>query len=249
MTYYNLIFDEYIYIILLTMRDNNKFLKSRGLKILLMLLAIDFALLWLSWNFAFSIFYIDAEHNIPTIYQGSKLIIAAAILVGYFVFSRLIDKSRKFFLVMPLAFALFYLGVDEIGQIHENLPHYLNEFEFFNIQGILDSLKAGGYNSTDWLIIFFPAAILFIVYIALLVRKFLSEWKYRTILPILGTICFMFVFLVEYINTSGIELEQSYKLLLHLEEGLEMFGASFFMTFSMLLCRYVMVKLQGLLAK
>ncbi len=101
------------------------FFEKNKIAFLLLLLFLDFFVLLLGYVFGDkAIFNLDIESNLPTIYQGVKIILVSFLTFDIFLFTK--NKSKYFWLFLSVAF--LFLGMDEIGQIHENLPTFLNEF-------------------------------------------------------------------------------------------------------------------------
>jgi hypothetical protein len=205
--------------------------------LLISIILLDIVLLSLSWNnYEYRLFNIDTESNLPTLYQGFKIISVALLLFGYFSFESQKDFKKSLFLI-PLIFSFTFLAVDEIGQIHEQLPYMFLEFLGKNVDEVNMSILENGFQSwATWLIFYIPIFFMFYGYLFFLIKKFFNDWKSIIWLPVLGSLFFLVVLYIEYIGTN-IEIfsDEKYKYFTHLEEGAEKIGVSFFWVFAFVL--------------
>lgn len=183
----------------------------------------------------FSMFNLDYEQNLPTIYQSIKLIIIGFILfLIAIVFKTL--KSKVQYLWGSLATLFVFLGLDEVGQLHENLPAKLQELNPSSSVSYMEAFKSNGFDSSDWLLFYIPVFILAGIIMVQFLKSLYSENRRLFIVFMIGTLLFFMVPLVELVNTSPTnELnQQRHWDLIILEESLEMLGASTFLAFTSL---------------
>lgn len=66
------------------------------------------------------LFLFDRENNLPTLFSGVQLAIAAllALAIAYFVRSQKTGKARPWFII---AAVLSYLGIDDMASIHDHI--------------------------------------------------------------------------------------------------------------------------------
>ena len=182
-----------------------------------------------SWNgWYYSMFNLDIEHNLPTLYQGIKYFVVAGFCWGLTYYYRLLrDASRKRFWLL-LALALSWFGLDELGMLHEFLlDHYL--VELFPAWDAFQrsEVYARGYAlyASRWIITYAALGLLLLplgIYWANLGRKLYG----RKLWPLLGAFLTLIVVVgVEYYGTSGID-PQYYNRVITIEEGLEMLAVS-----------------------
>lgn len=196
---------------------------SRSLKILL---AIDIAFLILHIIPTGSEFNLDAEYNWPTLYQTLKLVSVGLINLAIFFKVRRVHAFPALF----LGSVFLFLGADEWFQIHESIGVTFREW-------LANSLQLE-FNFAEWILIYLP-----LMFIALAIFYF--AWRRLKVdirqfripssrLFIAAVICFAFVPLAELIGTWNWNFDAPYySLIVMVEEGLEMVGASLFIAFSL----------------
>ncbi len=210
-------------------------MKKKHIKyILLTLVVIDLLLLALSFLFpTMSFFNIDMESNLPTIYQGLKLILigSSSLLILLLLPIASIKLERFFWLFW--SFMFFFLGVDELTQLHENIQTYVRELTGQGSVVYEEVFTDLGYSSTPWLLYYMFFFILSTFFIVFAARKLKDLDKSSKLFLAIGWVLFLSVLLVEYINTKeGIMFGPSYLILVSIEELLEMVGASFLFVFT-----------------
>lgn len=214
---------------------NKEFFK-KSKNILLLSITID--VLLIVFHIIFSgnyLFNLDAEFNIPTIYQGLKLISIGilALMIILKIYSKKESLIKSWFWIFWSGMFLF-LGIDEIGQVHENVSEFMKKLLGTGAVDYESSLVELGYSSTTWLPYY---AILFVIataIVAFFVKKEYVKNKKNTKILIIGWLLLLAVIVVEYINTmTAIMFQQGYGSLVVLEESLEMFGASFLLLFTL----------------
>ena len=210
-------------------------MKKKHIKyILLTLVVIDLLLLALSFLFpTMSFFNIDMESNLPTIYQGLKLILigSSSLLILLLLPIASIKLERFFWLFW--FFMFFFLGVDELTQLHENIQTYVRELTGQGSIIYEEVFTDLGYSSTPWLLYYMFFFILSTFFIVFAARKLKDLDKSSKLFLAIGWVLCLSVLLVEYINTKeGIMFGPSYLILVSIEELLEMVGASFLFVFT-----------------
>lgn len=204
--------------------------------IILVLLTIDVLLVVFHIIFPGNyLFNLDFEFNVPTIYQGLKLIsigILAIMIIWEIYFKKESIIKSWFWIFWSMMF--LFLGVDEIGQIHENISGYMKKILGTGAVDYESSLVELGYSSTTWLPYYAILFVISTVIVAFFVKKEYVKNKKNTKILIIGWLLLLGVIVVEYINTmTAIMFQQGYGSLVVLEESLEMFGASFLLLFTL----------------
>lgn len=229
---------------------SEKWFQKNKISFLLIVLFLDFLVLLLAYFFGEkSFFNLDIESNLPTLYQGLKIILISFISFDLFFLTK--GKNKYFWLF--LSFVFLFLGLDEVGQIHENIPTFLNEFfSKSSVQNPYDYVNQFGYQSTTWLPYYIPFILAFFVIVGIfLIRFFKNNWK-RASFFILGVSFLVLSLFVEYVNTKPhIMFQEGYYTYVFWEEAFEIFGISFILYFAYLFFRESVeqLKLQNSLAK
>jgi hypothetical protein len=113
------------------------------------------------FNDYLSLFFLDSENNIPSVYSSFTLLLSSALL-GVIAAVRLQERDRFGRHWKWMAIIFFYLSIDELASIHE-----------LTINPLRQSLKAGGLLYYTWVV---PAALLVIIF-------FLAYLKFLQALP------------------------------------------------------------------
>ncbi len=178
-----------------------------------------------------SFFNLDRESNLPTVYQGLKLL-----TFGYYFLARANQfwrgkpfQANWLFWILPAAMFIF-LGVDELAMIHENIPNFVGEINAEFNQGVIDEAAELGYRSAPWVIYYLPFIVLvaFPVFIfegLVLLRK-LHVKKIYIFMFLLGVAQLASVPVLEATNTTWLLSPEDYNYSMALEEGFEMLGVS-----------------------
>lgn len=200
--------------------------------ILLFLLALDITFVALHILLSEKgLFNLDFEGKLPTVYQSSKLILVANMSILIIILNRLgyVCKKEIFWIFWFLVF--FVLGVDELGQIHENISLYIKEILGSGVVEYESSVVEMGYESTPWLLYYSLIFIGTTAFLGFFLKDFLKEKFFWSL--VLGWVLFLAVPVVEYFNTMpGVMFAEGYDQLVILEEFLEMAGASFLFAFT-----------------
>ncbi|PKN02717.1 hypothetical protein CVU76_01635 [Candidatus Dojkabacteria bacterium HGW-Dojkabacteria-1] len=140
---------------------NKEFFKKYKLPLLLIGIDILLTVIYISTRGTIKFFNLDTENNIPTVYQTIKLL-ALSFFLYIFAKENIKEKTNKItklaLYTFPVAF--FFLALDEIGQIHENLKPQLAQILPF-INDIYSFARSLGYNSADWVLLYSPAILFF----------------------------------------------------------------------------------------
>jgi hypothetical protein len=212
-------------------------------KLLIIVIIFDFVivLFHLILGHTHLFFNLDSEQNLPTIYQGAKLIVISTLIFTHIYL--LAYAKNKFdwkptLIWLPFYAIFLFLGIDELSQFHESFTKRVVAVGSEPIDYYVSFFDRLGFNSATWLLIYIPMFLLFIGYIYLFLRALLKNYRKETIFLGLGAIMFLFVPVLEYINTSGEFLGTAkYESLMILEETSEMIGATFFLYFSWAMLR------------
>lgn len=208
---------------------------KKGKNLLYLFLFLDILIISLHFIFRGKVaFNLDLESNLPTVYQGSKLILLAClsflILILTFLKKRSIGKE-KFWIFLGLMG--FFIGVDELGQIHENISGYMKEIlgiSALNYELILAEL---GYSSAPWLPYYIGFFIIATIIVASSIKKFYQWNSKATWLLIVGWLLFLGVPVMEFVNTlPNIMFQEGYEILSVIEESFEMIGTTFVLAFT-----------------
>lgn len=140
---------------------NKEFFKKYKLPLILIGTDILLTLIYISTRGTIKLFNLDTENNIPTVYQTVKLL-ALSFFLYIFAKENIKEKTSKIVKLALYSFpiAFFFLALDEIGQIHENLKPQLVEILPF-INDIYSLARSLGYNSADWVLLYSPAILFF----------------------------------------------------------------------------------------
>lgn len=185
-------------------------------------------LLHLSFGHVSSFVHLDFEHNLPTLYQSAKLTGAGTIAALVLWQLWLMERIRKSDLIFYGFFAagFIFLGLDELGQLHEYIDFFIREVrpEYANAQ--LDLAESIGYYSSTWMLYYTPiliAAAVYFVYAAKYVWQRLSNQKCAYLTMIFF---FMVTLVFELISNQGQTDPQLYQIYITIEETAEMLGAT-----------------------
>jgi len=207
-----------------------KWIQKNKITFLLIIILLDFCILFLGYFFGEkNLFNLDIESNLPTLYQGLKIILVSFLSFDLFLLTK--EKNKYFWLF--LSFAFLFLGLDEVGQIHENIPTFLNEIFFkSSIPNPYDYVSQFGYQSTTWLPYYIPFLLTFFVIVGVfLIRFFKNYWK-KAVIFVSGVFLLVLSLFVEYVNTKPhIMFQQGYNTYVFWEEAFEILGISLILYF------------------
>lgn len=190
----------------------------------LLLLDLIIVLLHLLFGKNYPFFNVDFEQNLPTWYQSLKLLLFAT-LFFIFGFSKHIKLRLKSF-ILPLAFFLAVLGLDELLQIHENIYRIFEHIDWLQPSKVVDTSLRMGYRSSLWLLYYLPFIAIFILWIGYWFRYFQTRMKSNVRIIAFSGFCFLLVFLTEILSSTGLYWDNTYYFLITLEELGEMLLAS-----------------------
>lgn len=169
-------------------------------------------------------FHLDFEQNLPTIYQSFKLIIFGII---FFVFG--LKKSIKLDIksfILPLSLVLFFLGLDELLQIHENIYRIFEFFDLLHPSKIVEASMKMGYKSSLWILYYLPFIFIFVFWSGYWLRYFQSKMKMNVWILIVSSLSLFCILLAEILSSTGSFTESTYFWLITIEETAEMLLAS-----------------------
>lgn len=196
---------------------------------------VIFDLLFVILHFYFvnySLFNLDKESNLPTVYQGLKLLFfGGSIFFGLFYIG--FEKLRKVvpikdLIIYSLSSLFFiYLGMDEVSMIHERVSNYVYEFNQSFSAVIIQSAVDSGYQGALWIIYYLPIIVFVITPIVFsYIYYVFCKNKLNALMIVLGYFILLGVPIVEIINTRRAYEFVELMNWIAIEEGLEMFGVS-----------------------
>jgi hypothetical protein len=198
--------------------------------LILILLVLDFSILLLHIFFGYNkygFFNLDSERNLPTLYQGLKILI-----FGYLFFfiwlsmAKTLNRLGNLFAIS--VFSLFlYLGYDEVNQIHEGVPAYIERFLPNFHENVLKFTDSISYNGAIWIIYYIPIIILVgLPIMSFQIYYLIKKIKWKTLVGFVGIIFLFSIPLIEFLNTSSTLSGDEYNLWVSLEETVEMTSVS-----------------------
>ena len=167
---------------------------------------------------------LDQENNFPTYYQSIKLLVFGL----YLLYKSYKDKYNSWFLWVA-SIIFIYISVDETLMIHEDFPEYANHLIPATAYNFRMWLEGMGYTGVIW--IFYAMGLIllsspFLIYELIYLIKNYKYNKLSSIMIFLGTLLFLAVLFVEGYATSGVLSREEYNLMVMIEEGSELVGAS-----------------------
>lgn len=219
--------------------------------IIIAFFVLDIALVILHFSYGQQINYfnIDLEKNLPTLYQGFKLIVISSVIAAILVIIYLNQKSLRFdkLALVPYWLSFVYLALDELAEVHENFPEVITQLGGDAVTSYPKLFVSFGFTSAQWLLFFIPFMAVALVYLLYIARYLYKQNTGRIYILVLAIICFTLVPIIEYWNTSNITNTYSFNernSLVVLEEYMEMLGATLFLTFNLILLRAYMNKIR-----
>jgi hypothetical protein len=218
--------------------------------IVVFVLDIIFVVLHFLYGQQVTFLNLDVERNIPTLYQGFKLIFISSLIAATWAITykaQNVSWLQRFILV-PYWFMFAYLALDELGQAHEGIAEVLfNRSGIRVIESFREFFVSLGFNAAPWLLFFIPIAALAVAYMISLAKYFYNQQTGKIYILALAILCFALVPVIEYWDTS--KVSYSYRanvqnILLAAEEYLEMLGATLFLAFNLFLLRDKLFKLR-----
>lgn len=167
--------------------------------------------------------HLDIEYNIPTLFAGLQVLLVALVSAQIFFRERSCLKNiapgHWIWLVLSASFA--YLAIDDVAQIHERVFRH-EARDLLPPDSIWISLM-------PWQIIFGPfLALVGITLIVVILTRF-SQRK-RLFLPaVLAISCWALAVVFEGLSKPFFMVQNWYGLGILVEEGLELFGGTFFL--------------------
>lgn len=199
-------------------------------KIILLVVIFDLIILGLHLMFGHvsSFFDLDFEHNLPTIYQSAKLLVVGslAFMVGWqlWVLGRIKRADLLFYGFFAAGFV--FLGLDELGQIHEHVDFFVREMRPEYADAQLELAESLGYYSSTWMLYYTPifvAAAVWFVYAWRYLGRYLPNQRLSFGLM---TGFFVMVIIFEFVSNQGHIDPFLYWIYITIEETAEMLGAT-----------------------
>lgn len=206
-----------------------QFLKNAHVLLFFILADLLFVLLHLTFGQFYNFFNLDIEHNLPTIYQGIKLLLTTYILIEIW---KVVSKNKIFskikrIIILLITFVFGFLAIDELAQIHENFPLFLAEMNYGlvnNYEGFFDQMF--NFHSAEWVLFYIPIFLIFFAIMMIFIKNFSAILGKRIVYIALGILFMFIVPVIEILNTSGNYPAFVIDNLVILEEFLEMVGIS-----------------------
>lgn len=188
-------------------------------------------------------FHLDIEQNFPTAYQGAKLIVTSAIVFTHLYLLYFINgkfKLKASLIWLPFYVMFLFLGIDELSQFHESFSTKIVASGSEPIADYVSFFDRFDFTSATWLILYIPVFLVFISYVYLFAKLLLRHHRKEVVYLIIGSAMFLFVPVLEYVNTSrefwGTDM---YENLMIAEETFEMMGTTFLLYFNWLMLQKV----------
>lgn len=206
--------------------------------IIALLILLDLILVWLHIKTTQSssiLFNLDYEQNVPTIYQATKLILIGFLFFLHYLAIILINpngnKLKPIFIIIA-GIMFFWLGIDEVGQIHESFSMHFSALFPEENEALTTYMQEAEFESSNWLVYYSPMmAIGILAFLATFIYFFKTFPKISILLYTLGFFCFLIVPMLEFISTTPETYKtEHYELYIIIEEYLEMVGATFCFT-------------------
>lgn len=202
--------------------------KDWTVKLLIGLLLFDFLVIglhvWLSsWT---TFFHLDYENNFPTVYQSFKLFTGGYLVLFMTIqFWNVLTKFQKWLLV-PLSALYIFIGLDELGQLHENTDAFVREVSPEFADGLLAFAQSIGYVSSTWMLYYIPFFILIGIYGLFLMIYILKNQRHHFITFLIGASIVSLVLIFEFVSNQGQVDPQLYERYILIEESAEMIAIS-----------------------
>jgi hypothetical protein len=201
----------------------NKLQNNRHI-LLVVLITLDLVVILLHVFLGqYSLFNLDREANIPTIYQGLKLLIFCH-LYALFIFTKdflKYSRMNQFVCIFALSLALF-ISLDEMAMLHENVPSMLYEFAPEFSTELDTAVRQEGYQGSFWLVFYAPLMFVAGIIFATQIKTIFKYTQYWFIAFIAAIILLFSVPVLESVSTAGIT--SGYEYLMVLEESFELIG-------------------------
>ena len=204
----------------------------------LIVLDIIFIILYFWFADQTSLLNLDIERNIPTAYQSVKLVVTGALIAGLITLSFASKTRFRSYLLIPYCAIFIYLGIDEIGAIHESFEGVANRIGGDTVTQYREFYISSGYHAAQWLLYYTPIIVIAVAYLIYLVGYFREKKIKYLFLMAMGIALFSLVPVVEYYDSSSRETSgQANRSIVATEEFFEMLGASVFFAFNLLILR------------
>jgi hypothetical protein len=198
-------------------------------RLLVLLIAADFLFLILHFLFGpgSDLFHLDREQNLPTYYQGVKLITFGIIGFGYLIRKKVQVKQLRYFLI-ALSAILVFIGIDEIFQLHENTWRlFAGTSTFLDPANLAPfAFEAVGFQSSLWLVYYLPfffIGLIWLVYWLLVFKRtYHTYFKYLITATVFG----LMVVIFEVLSSTGWYPPHVYHILVGIEETSEKLAAT-----------------------
>ncbi len=206
------------------------FQKHHPYKIVASVLLLDMLMLILHLFFGHisSFVHLDREYNLPTVYQSAKLIFVGGI--AFFIFWQLwleeqLDKKSQFFYGFFAAIFIF-LGLDELGQLHENVDYFVRELFPHYADTQLRIAESSNFQSSTWMLYYLPIMTVAIIYFAYTGKYVCERIPGKKLVFSAMISLFILTLVLEFASNQGQVLPHIYEKYVTWEETAEMLGAT-----------------------
>jgi hypothetical protein len=176
-------------------------------------------------------FHLDFEQNLPTYYQGFKLVFIGVLGALMLVFRKPKKLQLPWSFLAGISVLLVAVGLDEMFQVHENIYRLFENTPWLHPSNVVSFSESLGFRSSLWLLYYSPALLLVTLWMGYWLRelqlKKLSE--YRILLA--SIVCFFLVICMEVLSSTGEFWDWQYQVLVFIEEGSEILGGTFLAAF------------------
>lgn len=184
-------------------------------------------------------FHLDHEHNFPTVYQSLKLL-----TVGYIILFSLIQvwqnlSTYKKWLLAPMSGLFIFIGIDELGQLHENTDRFVREMNPDFADGLLYFAQSIDYVSSTWILYYIPFFIAAGMYFLFLIYYAVKKQPHHFLTLLFAGFIVFLVLLFEFVSNQGQVDSSLYQAYIVREEFAEMVGQSILAFFAVQLQRDV----------
>lgn len=204
------------------------FIKRYKLVFIFLLFDLLLLLLHLAFSNVSSFVHLDLEHNLPTVYQSAKLIFVGTIAALVLWQLQIMDKLNKKDIIFYGLFAagFIFLGLDELGQLHEHIDLFVREVmpQYADYQ--LDLAESVGYYSSTWVLYYFPILVSAGFYFIFGAKYVLQKLNSAKMLYLLMIVAFMATIIFEFLSNQRQIQPQLYYQIIIFEETIEMLGAT-----------------------
>jgi hypothetical protein len=155
-----------------------KWIKTHQLLVLFVALDLLVVLLHVLFSHSSSFFHLDREYNLPTAYQSLKLLMAGHLALGVIWLKHNFNalKRNDLLFFAPLAAMFIFVGLDELGQLHENVDFFVREVSPQSADAMLGIAESIGYISSTWMLYYLPIFAMSVPYFIFALKHSLQNY-------------------------------------------------------------------------